>query len=60
MVSLFITHVRQILDYCSCLWNVGDLAVLEIVQRRWTKKIAGLTNFSYGEIEIFKSIYDQR
>ena len=32
MVSLFVTHIRPILDYCSTVWNVGyagDLALLE-------------------------------
>ena len=23
MVTLFVTHIRPILDYCSCVWNVG-------------------------------------
>ena len=39
MVALFVSHVRPILDYCSCIWNVGyvsDLTLLETVQRRWT------------------------
>ena len=52
MVSLFIIDVRSILEYCLCLRNVGyigDLALRETVQRRWTKKVAGLTNLSYGE-----------
>ena len=37
MVTLFITHVRPFLDYCSCAWNVcylGDLNLLESVQRQ--------------------------
>ena len=52
MVTLFITHVRPILDYCSCFLNVGylgDLNLLESVQRRWTKQVAGLFNLSYAE-----------
>ena len=52
MVSLFITHIRPILDYCSCVWNVGylgDLRLLESVQRRWTKEIDGLGGVDYGE-----------
>ena len=35
-VTLFTSHIRQILDHCSHIWNVGfmsDLALLESVQR---------------------------
>ena len=23
MLTLFVTHIRPILHYCSCVWNVG-------------------------------------
>ena len=52
MDALFTNHVRPILDYCSSVWNVGDIAdvtLLKSVQRRWTKKIKGLSNLSYCE-----------
>ena len=52
MVSLFISHVRPILDYASCVWNtgyVGDSKLLESAQRRWTKQIDGLGNLSYHD-----------
>ena len=42
MVTLFVTHIRPILDSCSCVWNVDygkDTSLNESVQRRWTKKI---------------------
>ena len=51
MVMLFISHIRPIIDYCSSLWNVGylgDVRLLESVQRRWTKQVAGLENLDYG------------
>ena len=35
MLSLFSTHIRPILEYCSCVWStgyVGDLRLLESVQ----------------------------
>ena len=50
MVALFITHIRPILDYCLCVWNVGyvDVTLLESVHRRWTKQIDGMSNLSYG------------
>ena len=40
MVSLFVSHIRPIIDYGSCLWNVGylqDVRRLESLQRRWTR-----------------------
>ena len=52
MVSLFVSHVRPLLDFCSSVWNlgyVGDLIKLEGVQRRWTKQVTGLYDFSYLE-----------
>ena len=50
MLSLFTTHIRPLLEYCSCLWNTGyicDLRLLESVQRSWTKKIDGMQDHSY-------------
>ena len=52
MVPLFTTHVRPLLEYSSALWNlgyIGDIKLLESVQRRWTKNIRGLENLSYSE-----------
>ena len=51
MVSLFISHIRPILDYCSPLWNVGyigDMVLLERVQRSWTKHIQGMEHTNYS------------
>lgn len=45
MMTLFSSHVRPIIEYCSCVWNtgyVGDLRMIESVQRRWTKSVGGL------------------
>ena len=50
MMPLFITHVRPLLDFCSCVLNVGyvgDVALLKSVQRRWTKNIRGMMNLTY-------------
>ena len=50
MVTLFVSHIRPILDYCSTLWNLGymnDVRRLEGVQRRWTKEVAGLGDLDY-------------
>ena len=51
MMTLFISHIRPIMDYCSCLWSVGylgDSRLLESVQRRWTKQIRGFEDMNYG------------
>ena len=51
MMPIFITHIRPIMEYCSCVWNsgyVGDIRVLESVQRLWTKHVTGLRDMSYG------------
>ena len=50
MMSLFCTHIRPILEYASCVWNtgyIGDLRLLESVQRRWTKRVLNLSNLDY-------------
>ena len=52
MLFLFKTHIRPLLDYCSCLWNTGfveDVRKLERVQRRWTKRIDNLGEMGYAE-----------
>ena len=52
MISLFVTHIRPIIDYCSSVWNSGyihDTRILEAIQRRWTKQISGLRELEYGQ-----------
>ena len=52
MVTLFISHLRPILDYCSTVWNygyLGDLKKLECVQRRWTACVSGLEGLAYQD-----------
>ena len=52
MIFLLSTHIRPLIEYCSCIWHTGftqDLKLLENVQRRWTKQIDGLSSLSYGE-----------
>ena len=51
MVTLFVSHIRPLLDYCSSVWNLGYLAdvhKLESVQRRWTKEVDGLEDIDYA------------
>ena len=50
MVTLFVAHIRPLLEYCSPLWNLEyltDTRMLESVQRRWTKQIDGCENLDY-------------
>ena len=52
MVSLLISHIRPLLEFASCVWNtgfIGDLHLLESVQRMWTRHIEGLSHLSYEE-----------
>ena len=52
MLFLLTTHIRPIIEYCSCLWNTGyrgDLELLESVQRRWTKQIESLEELEYRD-----------
>jgi len=46
------TFVRPILEYCSVVWSPGfkkDIVRIEAVQRRFTKRISGLSKLSYEE-----------
>ena len=52
MITLFTTHIRPIIDYCSCVWNTGyiqDIHILEAIQRRWTKHVTNLGDMDYGQ-----------
>ena len=52
MAKIFVTHVRPIIDYASVVWNtgfIGDVQLLERIQRYWTKRIDGLRELSYDQ-----------
>ena len=52
LVRAFTTYVRPLLEYCSQIWtpsSIKEIKAIESVQRRFTKKIPGLFNFSYDE-----------
>ena len=52
LINIYKSHIRPQLEYCSPLWNVGyvgDLRILERVQRRWTRAVLGLEDLSYRE-----------
>ena len=51
-MNIYTTYVRPQMEYASCLWNVGyvgDLQLLERVQRRWTRAVEGLSDLPYSE-----------
>ena len=42
MLTLYIDHMRSLLELGSCVWNleyISNMKVLEDLQRRWTKRI---------------------
>ena len=52
MLTLFVSHIRPILEYGCSVWNLGylgDSRMLEGVQRRWTRAIDGLSTLSYHD-----------
>ena len=52
LLNIYMLHVRPLMEYASSLWNVGymgDMRLLERVQRRWTREVSGLADLSYGE-----------
>ena len=60
MKTVFISHIRPILDFASEAWftgYTGDINLLENVQRRWTKRITGFHDLSYSERLAQLSLY---
>ena len=52
MMDIYMTHLRPLLEYASPLWNVGyigDMRLLESIQRRWTRYISDLFEVGYRE-----------
>ena len=48
----FVTYVRPILEYASCVWSPCSLTYIkkvESVQRRFTKRLKGMTELQYSE-----------
>ena len=51
MLSLYLTHIRPVIEFFSVVWHTGfegDLSLLEGVQRHWSKQISGLSNMDYN------------
>ena len=52
ILNIYQSHIRPLLEYGSPLWNtgyLGDLRLLERIQRRWTRAIQGFEVLPYGE-----------
>ena len=52
LVKAFTVYVRPMLEYCSCVWSphlVQDIESIERVQRRFTKRLRGLSGFTYEQ-----------
>jgi len=50
LLKAFITYVRPVLEYNSPIWSpslIKDITLVESVQRRFTKRIPGLTTMTY-------------
>ena len=51
LLRAFTPYVRPLVEYCSSVWSphtVTNINKLESVQRRFTKKITGLSKFPYS------------
>ena len=52
MLTLYISMVRSLLEYCSALWNpvkIKDIQELESVQNTFTSKIHGMQSLHYWD-----------
>lgn len=48
----FVVYVRPLLEYCSPVWApvyASDISLIEAVQRRFTKRISGMKDFTYPQ-----------
>jgi len=52
LVRVFVTYLCPLLEYNCVVWSPGpvrDIMLIEQVQRRFTKRLWGFCNISYGE-----------
>ena len=51
LVKAYVTYVRPLLEYAVHVWSphqLEDIARIESVQRRFTKRLSGLSNDNYS------------
>ena len=63
MRAVFVSHVRPIIEWCSVVWStgfVGDSKALERVQRRWTRRVDGLSEVPYSARLAYLDLYSVR
>jgi len=51
MTRAFVVYVRPLLEYTSSVWSpylLKDIKRVESVQRRFTKRLCGMSNLSYA------------
>ena len=52
MITLFLSHIRPLMDFSARVWNVGylgDVRSLERVQKSWITQIEGMMEQQYGD-----------
>jgi hypothetical protein len=52
LVKMFIAFCRPKLEFNTCVWSphyLNEITIIENVQRRFTKRIAGFKNLTYAE-----------
>ena len=60
MIPIYKTYIRPLLEFSVSVWAtgyIGDLNLLESIQRRWTRNIVGLENLDYSERLHFLDLY---
>ena len=60
MVSVWVSYVRSLQQYGSCVWKVKyltDARGLESLQRRWTREIYGMLRMEYVDWLCSTSMY---
>ena len=64
MTTLFKSLVRSKVEYCCPLWDpamIGDIQLIENIQKQFTRKISGMSEFDYWErLERLKLLSLQR
>jgi len=52
LLRAYLVYVRPLLEYCTIVWSpslIQDIEAVESVQRKFTKRLPALCNYSYVE-----------